>query len=271
MLINDTDALARNQRMLALDVADDEAANWIKQELQFSEFTDDPDTSPLNTVKKIGQPMMHTEMERRLQKMIPGLRFEWTSVNITGTQAKRAYIVVPDSQLSPFELFYLPSDQRGKKTVFTFDSGMMPERSMWRSMVKWIPDPTYKPNPYDEDLKEWEVIPRSDDDIAELMDGLGIQYVRTTEGSNPGWSEVKDTNYWWVYYELKRKDEDAGRAGWIRCVVPTGERIRGYRTCVLMCVAAGLISPTQAEQIVGSDNTPEWKQNTGKGPRTRPW
>lgn len=256
MLINDTDALARQRRLGEMEIVDDQMLAWIRNELMFSECIDDPDTSPLLTMKKIGTPMIHSEMERRLKKLNPNLTFEWSGVCIGVSQAKVAKLLMPDGT---------------KRTIFTYDSGMMPERSTWRSVTKWLPDPFYKPNRFDEDIKDWEVKPRSDDDIAELMDGLGIPYVRSTEGSNPSWSEVKDTNHWWLYFELVRKDENSGRAGWIKEVVPVGESVRGYRTCALMCVAAGVITAQQAEKAFGSDNTPEWKQHTGKGPITRPW
>lgn len=256
MLINDTDVLARHRRMGELEVADDEVRGWIANELLFSECVDDPETSPLLTMKKIGNPLLHHEMESRLQRLNHKLSFHYTGIIINGNSAKEARLSLPDGTY---------------RVIFRYDAGVMPERSTWRSVVKWIPDPDYEPGPNDEDVNDWEVAPRSDDDIAEIMDGLGVAYVRTEGGSNPAWSEVKDTNYWWVYFELKRKDENAGRVGWLREVVPTGESVRGYRTCALMSVAAGVITTTQAETAFGSDNTPEWKQHTGKGPLTRPW
>lgn len=259
MLINDTDALARQRRWNEFEVADEQMSVWMRRELLFSECIDDPETSPLNTMRKYGKPMMHSEMERRLLKLNPNLHFEWSSVNITGTQAKFAYLktgkAAPDDKLS----------------LFGYDSGMMPERSMWRSEVIWVPDSTHRISKFDDDMRDWEPIPRKDSDIAEIMDMMGVQYVMTDEGSNPSWGDVKDTNYWWVYFDLRRKTDSSGRAGWERHVRPIAESNRGWRTCVIKCVHMKVISASQAEREFLNDNTPEWKQHMGHGPITRPW
>lgn len=259
LLINDTDALARQRRWSEMESTEEQMAAWMRRELMFSECIDDPDTSPLNTMRKYGKPMAHSEMEKRLLKLNSNLHFVWSNINITGTQAKYAYLKT--GKAAPNDLVQL----------FGYDSGMMPERSMWRSEVIWIPDPKHRASKFDDDIRDFEPIPRSDDDIAEIMDMLGVVYERTAEGSNPSWGAVKDTNYWWVYFDLKRKTETSGRAGWERHVRPVAESIRGWRTCVLKCVHAKVITAAQAEREFLNDNTPEWKQHMGRGPFTRPW
>lgn len=258
LLINDTDALARQARWAEIESSDEQITNWLKRESLFSECVDDPDTSPLLTVRKIGTPMSHVEMERRLCKLNPSLKFTWTGIfaGVNRSEAKWCNQVMPDGTL---------------RQLYSFDSGMLPERSVWRSVTKWVLDPNYKQGPFDEDLKDWEVVPRSDADIKQLLNDLQIPYTDDPSQSNPPWSEVKDTPHWWIFYEFERRDEHAARPGWIRIVEPVGELTRGWRTCVLKCVALGLITTRQAEDEFLADNTPEWKQHTGKGRMTRPW
>jgi hypothetical protein len=75
--------------------------------------------------------------------------------------------------------------------------------------------------------------------------------------------------------EITRKDfssdPNALRPGWRRVTVPWGEAKRGWRTVLVRLIQAGLITPTQAEQEFGSDETPEWRQYTGKGEFTSPF
>lgn len=67
------------------------------------------------------------------------------------------------------------------------------------------------------------------------------------------------------------KDPDALRPGWRRVAVPWGEKTRGWRTVLVRLIQAGLISVAGAENEFGSDETPEWRQHTGKGDYTTPF
>ncbi len=75
--------------------------------------------------------------------------------------------------------------------------------------------------------------------------------------------------------EITRKDfssdPEALKPGWRRITVPWGEAKRGWRTVLVRLIQAGLITATQAEQEFGSDETPEWRQYTGKGEFTSPF
>lgn len=67
------------------------------------------------------------------------------------------------------------------------------------------------------------------------------------------------------------KDPKALRPGWRRIAVPWGEQTRGWRTVLVRLIQAGLITVAAAENEFGSDETPEWRQSTGKGEYTTPF
>ena len=67
-------------------------------------------------------------------------------------------------------------------------------------------------------------------------------------------------------------DKSKPLPGMKRISVPWREDVRGWRAILLGLIKAGFITVAQAEkEFYGADNTPEWKQGTGKGPTTRPW
>tara|TARA_R110000868_G_scaffold153995_1_gene379980 strand:+ start:573 stop:1172 length:600 start_codon:yes stop_codon:yes gene_type:complete len=67
------------------------------------------------------------------------------------------------------------------------------------------------------------------------------------------------------------KNPNALRPGWRRVAVPWGEQTRGWRTVLVRLIQIGLISTESAEKEFGSDETPEWRQGTGKGDYTTPF
>lgn len=66
-------------------------------------------------------------------------------------------------------------------------------------------------------------------------------------------------------------DPEALKPGWRKIVIPWGEKTRGWRTVLVRLIQAGYISVAQAETEFGSDETPEWRQHTGKGEYTSPF
>ena len=96
-----------------------------------------------------------------------------------------------------------------------------------------------------------------------LMPERSIPKIRTMEVPDP------------TFTHLDRKDmpKDPGalRPGWRRVQIPWGESKRGWRTVLVRLIQAGAITVTQAETEFGSDETPEWRQHTGKGEFTTPF
>ena len=98
-----------------------------------------------------------------------------------------------------------------------------------------------------------------------LMPERSIPKLRELEVPDTGWdhSKTKRTDF--------AKDTAALRPGWRKVTVPWGEAKRGWRTVLVRLIQAGLITTTQAETEFGSDETPEWRQYTGKGEFTSPF
>ena len=83
--------------------------------------------------------------------------------------------------------------------------------------------------------------------------------------------EVPDPTFTHIDRKDMPKDPAALRPGWRTITIPWGEAKRGWRTVLVRLVGAGLITVTQAEAEFGSDETPEWRQYTGKGDFTTPF
>lgn len=96
-----------------------------------------------------------------------------------------------------------------------------------------------------------------------LMPERSIPRLRTLEVPEPSVTHIdrKDLS----------SDPTALRPGWRKIVVPWGEKTRGWRTVLVRLIGAGLITVTEAENEFGSDETPEWRQHTGKGEFTTPF
>lgn len=96
-----------------------------------------------------------------------------------------------------------------------------------------------------------------------LMPERSIPRLRTVEVPDPKFTHIDRKDL--------PKDPDALRPGWRRVTIPWGEAKRGWRTVLVRLIGAGLITVTQAETEFGSDETPEWRQYTGKGDFTTPF
>lgn len=59
--------------------------------------------------------------------------------------------------------------------------------------------------------------------------------------------------------------------GFKKVQIPWNEARRGWRTVLWKIVAQGYVSPSDVEIVFGSDNTPQWKRQMGKGNVTELW
>jgi len=98
-----------------------------------------------------------------------------------------------------------------------------------------------------------------------LMPERSIPRLREMEVPDPGWNHGKTRRLDFS------QDEKALRPGWRKISIPWGESKRGWRTVLVRLIQAGVITVTQAETEFGSDETPEWRQHTGKGEFTTPF
>lgn len=96
-----------------------------------------------------------------------------------------------------------------------------------------------------------------------LMPERSIPRLREMEVPDPSFTHVDRKDF--------PKDPDALKPGWRRILIPWGEYKRGWRTVLVRLIQSGVITPQQAEMEFGSDETPEWRQHTGKGEYTTPF
>ncbi len=59
--------------------------------------------------------------------------------------------------------------------------------------------------------------------------------------------------------------------GFKKVKIPWSEARRGWRTVLCKIIDHGYVTPTDVEIVFGSDNTPQWKRQMGKGNPTELW
>lgn len=211
---------------------------WIAEQEEFAKFNDDEETSPLNHMKKLGKPMHWQEFERRCKKINPHVEF-WCGPASFETNHKNMGRVLPN----------------GTREVVTFyPMDVMPERSMHRRCEEDVPDGDRVADPADFGGTEWQPLPGK---------------YQTPEGQVHSWSEHWEPNGQGIG-RWAQKDPSL-KPGWRKRVSAWGEWKRGWRSCLVKGVVAGLFSPEQVEIEFLADNTPEWKGNLGKGEKVMPW
>ena len=96
-----------------------------------------------------------------------------------------------------------------------------------------------------------------------LMPERSIPKLREMEVPEPNLTHIDRKDF--------SSDPEAIRPGWRKIQIPWGEKTRGWRTVLVRLIQDGLITVAQAELEFGSDETPEWRQHTGKGEFTTPF
>lgn len=221
-------------------------AKWLDEHTRLAQYNDDPTTSPLAAARRIGKPMLHTDLERKLAKLNRKLCFMGGDLN---SHHKWLCIDVPD----PRRAIISPNDPFAFVTkLFLYPTGAIPERSIFRQKDEWVVDPTYIPKPGDVNRADWEWVPRKGEENKFRVDGWRFP------DSSP-------------YGKWKRKDDNVGRAGWKKVSHAWGEYKRGWRTVLINLVKLNLLSVHQVEDHFLSDDTPEWARHTGKKDIYRPW
>jgi hypothetical protein len=246
MLIIDSEASEARYAYKYYENEQQRYSKWLNEHAMLCNYNDDPETSPLAAAKKIGKPMLHTEMERRLKRLNPNLTFMTGPLN-----TKHKVLCRPWRIGDPARTLDLADPFRDLIKLFVYPTGVLPERSIWRECDEWVPDPSYVPTPGDVDQNDWEWVP---------LKGHETQFI--TDPLRPG---AGKHGHW------QRKAEDKGRAGWKKLKHAWGEKQRGWRTVLLQLVKLHLLTVQQVEDEFLSDNTPEWARHTGKQNIFRPW
>lgn len=248
MLIVDSIKTAEQIAFKHYETEQERYAHWLEEHTQLAKFNDDPEISPLETSRKIGRPMLHTELERRLSKLNPRLVFVWGDLH---AHHKMMCIPYTNMDLVP-DLVKKLDPLYGLQKLFVYPTGAIPERSIWRRKEEYVPDPYYVPRPGDIDRSDWEWVPIPGHEAQHKRDGH-LDPVARFHG------------HW------QRKSNTSGRAGWNKVTHAWGEYRRGWRTVLISLVKLGLLSTQQVEDEFLADNTPEWAKHMGKRNIYRPW
>jgi hypothetical protein len=122
-------SLERQRQGVLREIEHDRFVSWLNLETQNAMYLADEATDPTNTVARIGRPMLDRDLEDRLRKINPNLRFFHHGVNST----KKWMAIVRDGRL---------------EKLFPYEAGLMPERSIMSRRVIRQPDPTQlRPGP----------------------------------------------------------------------------------------------------------------------------
>ena len=124
MLVIDSETRAEQLRRLRIERTRELTQRWVTEQEAWSQFTDDEETSPLNTMRKLGKPLHHAEVERRLLRLNPNFTFEWATLSYHPKQHKK--LLLPRGGSIEY--------------VCAYPAGMVPERSMWREQVVQVYD-----------------------------------------------------------------------------------------------------------------------------------
>lgn len=215
MLLNTSDTLHLRVKRAKEEDQREKMKAWVTDQTQNAMYLDDPLSSPANAVARIGTPMKDTDLEATLKKLNPSLTFVYNQFNSTK------------------KMIYL-DDLRGRTSLFPYESGIMPERSIMSVKVEMVPVPELYDNPN-------FVMNRKD---------LGKQE----------WDEEK-----------QQFTSITANPYLKRVVTPWNEIQRGWRTILIKLVLSGAITPQQAESSFGAHQSKEWQNSLGKAKHLLPW
>jgi hypothetical protein len=114
----------------------------------------------------------------------------------------------------------------GIHRLFAYSTGHLPERSVARVVIEETPDPTYL---------QGRVMERSELPAHEKKEDGSLEF-----------------------------DPDAKRPGYIYTEKNMGEKIRGWRTVLLLLIVNDIFTVEEIEREFGASNTAEWALHTKK-------
>ena len=147
MLIIDSLNKPAIDRMAAAEKNRQEQQRFLEEQTALSVVDEDSRYSPLNDVAKLGKMMSAVQLEARLAKLNPSLRFLWFFNN---NKYKKIGIALPGGDVKDLGIVY--------------EATIMPERSTRKKVVRYAFDPSYmgvagkKVNSKDFPKMEW--VPR---------------------------------------------------------------------------------------------------------------
>lgn len=156
LVIKDTEALIRDKADFLLKKHQEEKENWAKHQLQHCIFIENENEDPSNIQQQLGIMMTSTELEKKLLKFNPNLKFEFN----------------PKNPLMK-AIYHIRGEE--KEYICSYHADIMPEHSIIKIKKEIV---------WDEDYKQ--PLKRSELPKHKWVQGKGYVF----EGIPPGWKEV---------------------------------------------------------------------------------
>lgn len=203
-------------------------ADWAQNQLNDNVWVRDKDTSPTNAAARLGRPMSVETFEEKLLQLNPNFFFQPIPGN---PKNKRLLLRQPNGDLEYIMVYESGRDENGH-------AKLIPEYSIIDEVEDQVLDPKvhtggFRLNRYD--LPRHEVIPHEFDSQGNL----------TREGD--------------VIF-----DPTDPQPGMINFKRPWREKVRGYRTVLVLLVTMGVCTITDVERIFGPGTSREWAAKLGK-------
>lgn len=131
------------------------------------------------------------------------------------------------------------------RKIMVYEAGMIPEHSIMQAVIKETLHPDVVRSKFHIDRKD-----------------LTKHEIKPHEFNEDGTLRELGEVIW---------DDTVPQVGIERTKIPWAERVRGYRTMLMILVHAGAITRHQAEKEFGSANRAEWAGHMGKREKTTPW
>lgn len=231
MLVKDSEKVAQHAEMLAAEKERQRTYDWLKDQLRTAVYIDESGNDRTNAGRQLGRALLVGDVEKRLKKLVPRLRFEFT----LNPFKKYMFLEMPSGECEKLMLY-----ESGRK-------GPIPEHSIMQKVIKedLNPDVVGGTKPFHIDRKD---LPRHE--------------VRPHEFDEQGRLKRLGEVIW---------DETEPIVGMQRRAREWNEAVRGYRTMAAMLVKLGLTTPDAVERAFGGADRPEWAHAMGKREKETPW
>ncbi len=169
MLVIDSEKAAKIKQIALVEKQREQVANWARLEAQNAQFLLDEKNDCTNIPSRLGTPMTHEVLEKKIKKLVPRMQF----------------IAGPLSEVKGTKKMVLPDENGVEIWSCVYNTGLIPERSIRARTHKDVLD-IDSPMPSRADLPKYEYVP-------------GEGYKWDTSSAAPGFKRVE-----LPYHEIRR-------------------------------------------------------------------
>jgi len=142
MLVKDSEAIEKARKLAKLEAYREMIENWARLEAANCQYLLDERTDPTFIPGRIGTPMTHEELERKVRRLVPGMQF----------------IYGPLTEVKGTKKMALTGADGAEIWSCVYNTGMLPERSIMARVSKDVLD-TSKATFCRADLPKYEFVP----------------------------------------------------------------------------------------------------------------